>query len=348
MAQDLKKMLLAESDAKEVGKACSSCVDDFLDPDKRRPNVVGIGSGVKWSKGEPTGKPAVIVLVSQKLDDAQLDKADMVPKKLGNVQTDVLTVGHPVAGVQTPAISTQTLAQRVRPAKGGYSVGHFKITAGTIGTCVYDILPGGSARKLKHGIGIPGKFYILSNNHVLANSNSARPGDPILQPGPYDGGVDPRDRIARLSRFIPITFEPHVPRRYHRNLVDAAVAEGAFHDLDRSIYWVGHVRGWRPKTKVAVGTLIQKTGRTTNYATGRITAVNATIDVNYGAAGVARFIDQIVTTPISAGGDSGSLVGTLDNVAVGLLFAGSSYATIANQIENVRSSLRVEVAEEIL
>ena len=50
----------------------------------------------------------------------------------------------------------------------------------------------------------------------------------------------------------------------------------------------------------------------------------------------------------SPGGDSGSLVTTLDDVAVGLLFAGSSVAMIANQIENVRALLRVEVAEEIL
>jgi hypothetical protein len=63
---------------------------------------------------------------------------------------------------------------------------------------------------------------------------------------------------------------------------------------------------------------------------------------------VARFTDQIVTTNISAGGDSGSLVVTLDNIAVGLLFAGSAVATIVNQIENVRALLRVEVAEQIL
>ena len=37
-----------------------------------------------------------------------------------------------------------------------------------------------------------------------------------------------------------------------------------------------------------------------------------------------------------------------DNVAVGLLFAGSSVATIVNQIENVRSLLRVEVAQQVL
>jgi len=58
--------------------------------------------------------------------------------------------------------------------------------------------------------------------------------------------------------------------------------------------------------------------------------------------------DQIVTTNISAGGDSDSLVVTLDNIAVGLLFTGSSVATIVNQIENVRALLRVEVAEQIL
>jgi hypothetical protein len=66
------------------------------------------------------------------------------------------------------------------------------------------------------------------------------------------------------------------------------------------------------------------------------------------AVGKWRFTDQIVTTNISAGGDSGSLVVTFDNVAVGLLFAGSSVATIVKQIENVRALLRVEVAEQIL
>ena len=51
---------------------------------------------------------------------------------------------------------------------------------------------------------------------------------------------------------------------------------------------------------------------------------------------------------MSAGGDSGSLIMTFDNVAVGLLFAGSSVATIANQIEQVRALLRVEVAEQVM
>jgi len=89
---------------------------------------------------------------------------------------------------------------------------------------------------------------------------------------------------------------------------------------------------------------VHKTGRTTSYTTGRITAINATIDVNYGGGRIARFRDQIVTTNMSAGGDSGSVVAERqDNRAVGLLFAGSPVATILNQIQHVRSLLRVEI-----
>jgi hypothetical protein len=274
--------------------------------------------------GEPDGRGAV------------LETTGYIPVPAREVEPIMMTV--------TP----QLLAQRIRPAKGGYSVGHFKITAGTIATGVYDLLPGASTSPPAHGFGTPPKFYILSNNHVLANSNAASPGDPILQPGPFDGGTLPVDRIATLSRFVPITFEPPIPRPLHRNLVDAALAEVAFHDIDREIHWIARVQGWRPRAGVTVGTPVKKVGRTTNLTVGRILAIGATVDVNYGGGQIARFTDQIVTSAMSAGGDSGSLVLTLDNVAVGLLFAGSSLVTIVNQIENVRSLLRVEVAEQIL
>lgn len=336
---DVQKMMLDSDEAQKVQKAYASQVEKFLQPEKAPANVVGMGYGIKWSNGEPTGKPALLALVSQKVDKEELGPNDMIPKKIGEMQTDVLAVGEPFAGQAEPIeVGIELLARRSRPASGGYSVGHRNITAGTIGTCVYDMVgtPG-------NPVGMPQHYYILSNNHVLANSNNATPGDAVLQPGPFDGGVDPSDRIAALSRFIPITFDPPVPRALHRNLVDAAVAEGQFHDLKREIHWVGHLRGWRSRAQVTVGTVLHKTGRTTNYTTGRITAVNATVDVNYGGGKVARFRDQILTTPMSAGGDSGSLVADRDNFAVGLLFAGSPLVTILNQIQHVRSLLRVEI-----
>lgn len=347
MKQDESKMMLAETATVEAQKAHSAAVEEFLDPEKRgASNVVGMGVGVKWIDGQPTGEPALIVLVTHKLPRDAVSKKDLVPAKLQEMQTDVLAIGYPFAGGGEPLdAGIQTLAKRIRPAEGGYSVGHFQITAGTIATCVYKILPGGSANTpYKHGIGIPPKYYILSNNHVLANSNAGAIGDPILQPGPFDGGTNPADKIATLSEFIPITFNPPTPLPQHNNFVDAALAEGQFHDLDREIYWIGYVQGWRPKSNVTVGTIVQKTGRTTNYTTGRITAINATVDVGYGGGKVARFKDQIVTTNMSAGGDSGSLVTTLDNLAVGLLFAGSTSATILNQIQNVCALLGVQLA----
>lgn len=175
---------------------------------------------------------------------------------------------------------------------------------------------------------------------MLANSNAAAIGDPILQPGPFDGGVVPTDVIARLSRFVPIKFiQPGQP--VPLNFVDAAIAEGQFHDLDRRIFWVGELKG----TNVAptVGTLVQKTGRTTNWTTGRITNINATVDVNYGGGRVARFAQQLLTTDMSAGGDSGSLVADLSENAVGLLFAGSPVVTVINRISLVEASLGIRV-----
>jgi len=337
------KMVLSAEARVETSQAHAAAVDGFME--SGRANVVGLAEGIKWKKGQPTGEPALLVLVTQKLEKDQLAERDLVPAKLADMQTDVLTVGAIFAGCGPVTLA---LAGRMRPARGGYSVGHKNITAGTIATAVYDLLPGGKVSPPKHGAGIPSKFYLLSNNHVLADSNAGAPGDAVLQPGPYDGGTDPADRIASLSRFIPVTFEPPTALSRHHNLVDCALAEASFSDIDRQIFWNGPVRGWRRKADVQVGLAVKKTGRTTHFTVGRITGVNGTIDVNYSGDRTARFKEQIILTPMSAGGDSGSLVLTLDDVAVGLLFAGSAQSTIANQIENVRSLLKVEVAEMIL
>jgi len=327
------KLVLSEKAREETCKAHSAVIESFLEA--RLANVVGLAEGIKWKNGQPTGEPALLVLVTHKQDKAEISSENLVPGELGDMQTDVLAVGHVFAGgcCEPSGAGIQVLGKRTRPAQGGYSVGHKNITADTIATCVYDLLPGGSTNQPVHGIGMPSKYYILSNNHVLADSNAGAIGDTVLQPGPYDGGVDPADRIATLSRYVPISFNPPMPLTSQNNLVDCAIAEGQFYDLDREIYWNGYVRGWRRKA---------------HFTTGRITAINATIDVGYGEGRVARFKDQIVTTNMSEGGDSGSLVLTLDNVAVGLLFAGSATSMIANQIENVHSLLRVEVAEQIL
>lgn len=346
-------------DYRELASIQSSEEEQLL----ARQNVVGVALGTKWTEGRDTGEKALTVLVDTKLPESMLREDDLVPSTIGAATVDVqevgvlqagrlasepgkVTVENGVAtledghltlniGEEVSAVREQmgpfALARKFRPAFGGVSVGHFRITAGTLGTCCYD------------SAGFPGKparTYILSNNHVLANSNAASIGDPILQPGPFDGGTFPADVIARLSRFVPIKFI-QAGQPVPLNFVDAAVAEGQFHDLDRRIYWVGDLTGINAAP--TVGGVLQKTGRTTNWTTGRITNINATVDVNYGGSRVARFAQQILTTDMSAGGDSGSLVADLAGRAVGLLFAGSTQVTVINRITLVQNLLGIRV-----
>lgn len=339
---DETRAMLSSTDLAAIQQIHSEVVDHFLHPDNLRVNVVGLGVGIKWQNNQPTGKPALMVLVTHKVAKHKLSKASLLPPMLQGMDTDVIPVGRLTARADNSrlAIRSTGLTEHIRPAQGGYSIGHVTTTAGTLATCVYDLLP--------KGIGMPQNYYILSNNHVLAGENNARPGDPIVQPGPRDGGFAPFDTIATLSRFIPIDFEPFVPRYLHNNTVDAAIAQGQLRNLDRSVFWMGHIHGWLPKKNVKVGMIVQKTGRTTGFTRGRILATNATIDVSYAGGKIARFKDQIVNTAMTSGGDSGSLLVTLiDNLpfAVGLHFASSSSTSISNQIENVRSLLKIEIAE---
>src|SRR5690606_5749916 len=121
------KMMLAEDNEAEAMAAHAKAVDEFLDPEHVPANVVGLGVGVKWSNGQPTGEPAVLALVSQKVDEDMLRSADVIPSELGGMQTDVLAVGELLAGGEPIDAGVQTLRNRIRPAEGGYSVGHVAI-----------------------------------------------------------------------------------------------------------------------------------------------------------------------------------------------------------------------------
>jgi hypothetical protein len=299
-------------------------------------NVVGVALGSKVKAGKDTGKSALLVLVNQKLAPDLLAADDKVQPKYADIPTDVIEVGDIFAGggplpSKDEEVGPLVLTKKVRPAMGGYSVGHPNITAGTIATCCYDDQP---------FPGIPTRYYILSNNHVLADCNDASIGDPIYQPGPFDGG-GPSDVIAHLSAFVPIQWITSAAAPC--NYVDAAIAKGQFHDLNREIYWIGYVKGYNFTPQV--GDVVEKTGRTTNFTTGKVLAVNATVNVNYGGGQMARFCNQILTTRMSAGGDSGSLVCDLSERAVGLLFAGSWAITVVNNIRYVVNLLHIRITE---
>lgn len=308
----------------------------------RKPNVVGVGVGYRTAGGRRTDELALICSVETKRAKASLSARELIPPGIQDVRTDVLPTGiiHAFA---------QSRTDRWRPAPGGVSIGHYLITAGTLGCLV-----------TKNN-----KVFILSNNHVLANSNDAVPGDAILQPGPADGGQVATDTIARLSEFVPIEYSIGCSigqgvaavlnalaavfgsqTRLHavrpaaaENLVDCAIAEPLDPaDVVNQILEIGTISGTAEAT---LGMAVKKSGRTTGLTTGTIEQLDFTGNVSYGPTKVATFVDQLVAGPMSQGGDSGSAVVNDQNRIVGLLFAGSSSTTIINRIQNVFQALQV-------
>jgi len=165
-------------------------------------NVIGVGVGYKKVRGVETEQLSLIIFVEKKLPSDRLSKSNVIPGKINGLYTDIVEIGR-----------VRLLDNRVdrrRPASPGISIGHYKISAGTFGAVVKDKTTG--------------EKLILSNNHILANATNgfdgrSSIGDPILQPGPHDGG-GPNDQIATLLRFIPI--------RHSIQDVECPVAAAAF------------------------------------------------------------------------------------------------------------------------
>lgn len=318
---------------------------------RRLPNVVGMGIGYKEVGGETTPVLAITVLVSKKVPVGALAPGQKVPGKVGEVPTDVIEVGD---------IRLLGRTDAVRPAVPGTSIGHYLITAGTFGLLVHDVQSG--------------EPLILSNNHVLANisdGNDGRcsAGDPVWQPGRYDGGTS-SDQIGTLLRFVPIyrdTTAPTCPvakaaerlgnrlvrtvnsnyrvffrRKVDRgNLVDAALAKPLSPDLvSDGILELGRPTGI---AEAGIGQEVVKSGRTSGLTRGTVRSLHVTVRVGLGDVGYADFRDQILTTPIAQPGDSGSAVLTKDLKVMGLLSAGSDQATIAGRIQRVFDSLSVQL-----
>lgn len=302
----------------------------------RKRGVVGVGFGYKQTDGEQTNTPSLVCSVVEKKSKRSIKRFDRIPKKIMGLRTDV---------VETGVIRALEFTDRVRPAIGGASIGHPAITAGTFGGVVLDD---------------QGRRVILSNNHVMANSNNASIGDVILQPGPHDGGTDPADVIANLEDYVEINFGggsgggggglPDFLRQLlcawfgifcddppgdgpTDNQVDGAIALPTSDDI--IIDEINQIGAYSGIAEAAVGMALKKFGRTTELTTGQVQQIGATVNVQYGGGQTAQFTNQILAGAMSAGGDSGSLVLNDNDNLVGLLFAGSDSITVMNRIQDV-------------
>ena len=286
----------------------------------RYPNVVGYSNTIKKKivRGREIDVPCIRIYVKKKLPREALRKDELIPEELDGVKTDVVEIGE---------IRAFQYVSRYRPAPCGVSTSRAdEVAAGTIGWWVIDE---------------DGNPYMISNNHVWAKENDGKCGDPILQPGRYDGGDPSKDVIAKLYDFIPIDFSGE-------NRVDLAVAEPiSIKDVYMSIMGVGGVTG---KKDPVVGEDAIKIGRTTGLTKGCVSDESATLSVGY-SKGYAKFTDVFIVEgfDICEPGDSGSPVLSSDGDFLGLLFAGSDdYSRlIACKGSNIETELTNKIGKKI-
>ena len=273
-------------------------------------NIVGVGYGLKISGNTTVDDLSVRVYVRSKLPKSQIPNDEQVPEEINGKITDVIPV--------------YDLSAFARPVECGTSVGHFKITAGTLGCLVEKV--GGS-----------GDIFVLSNNHVLANSNEASLGDDIFEPGSVDGGTT---AIAKLTDFEPIQLDDKV------NFMDAAIAKVINKaEVKSSILTIGEVQ--QSPMSPALYQSVRKHGRTTGHTVGIIMDIAADVRVRFGQK-LANFEDQIAIQGanglFSQGGDSGSLiVDAMTKRPVALLFAGGGNQTFACPIDRVLSRFDIDI-----
>ena len=307
-------------------------------------NIVGVGVGTTLipavgvndeilSSGEP-GKPALNLYVVERTTIDEVKSVVVDSMGVSAASSDDVAVNVIVTGI----IDAQPHRFRMRPAPGGVSVGHFRITAGTIGCLSVGRTAPRNAR-----------LMVLSNNHVLANTNAGAFGDCVVQPGPIDGGRCPADQIAILERFVPINFAAGAV-----NFVDCATAWCWPDRVRRELVYLS---GGAPQLfrigstpiNPVINCPVGKSGRTTQLTRGTVIDVSASLNVNY-AGRLAFFRDQLSIrgaggTLFSAGGDSGSSIWTWDSARrpVGLLFAGGGGITFANKMTRVVAALDINL-----
>src|ERR1700677_5011849 len=205
-------------------------------------------------------------------------------------------------------------------------------------------------------------LFILSNNHVLAESDQARTGDSVVQPALVDLNCNPQaGRTVGSLRYV-------VPLQSTQSNVDAALAAATpAVDASGAILQLGpSINGVLSPAAPAAGTgepltagllnqlRVVKSGRTTGLTCSTVNTVDLSVQVDYyydcaetKPYYTKTYVNQIGMPGASFAdsGDSGALVLDASNAQpVGLFFASGADDSnhgfsVANPIQDVLSEL---------
>lgn len=299
-----------------------------------KPGVIFAKEGTKIVNGVDTGIPCIVVGVKTKKPKNKLKKSELVPSSLSDgTITDVIETPEIFAGVAP-------YDDKYRPVPGGVSGIITGKTACTIGAIVKDSTDNATvALTCNHCCGL--KYDPAYTDPISGNLNPE--GITFLQPSPYDGGIDPDDKIGSVKRCVPIKFggENHVDVGIVS--IDYPVAGiNQMFSLDNGPFTFGS------KADYSIGTTTYKVGRTSGkIIDDHIISKDVAINCNYGYD--VAYYTNLIEYSYSLGGDSGSSVLISSNESgiggpykiIGINFAGGATG-FAVPIETVATELGVE------
>ena len=292
-------------------------------------NVNGVALSYKYIKGINTFEPCISVLVENKVSSKFLTSNNIIPKNYMGIKTDVIAIGKP----SMQDIDGGVIFFKMRPLEAGCVIGStVRYASGTM-CCIVK-------KSFKKGIFKKTKYYILSNNHVLANRNQNPIGTKVIQPSLVEKGDASSDVVAILDTFIPMKFIEDDEEA--ENLVDAGIAEiFDSHIISNKIFPDIKIKG---TTEPALLMSVKKIGYKTGETSGNIRAVNASVSLKVLENNSAVFKNQIISELRTRGGDSGSPIFTANNELVGMHMAGGIDGfSIANNINIVLKELGVKL-----
>jgi hypothetical protein len=301
----------------------------------RLARVHATGVGVRLHEGEPVGDDFVLKVYTFE-DDLPEDRPGIL-RRFAGVDVDIERLPIQVALGRPPRRPPSIASHRVqrRPIPGGVFIAPLGVNyVGTLGCFV------------RSGRGARQRIFALSNNHVLADTNSLPlKTTRICQPGPETAPTKVGDVFALLSAFRRISFPGP-------NLFDAAIAEVI--SPSPQLIQTGSIYGiaqYNPTVLAAQpGMAVVKSGRSTGVTGGFVSAIAVNgVNVNYGtpaAPRIATFNNTIQIVGVggrfSAPGDSGAVIlERSSGQPIALLFAGSSSATTACDMAQVCTHFRV-------
>jgi hypothetical protein len=221
--------------------------------------------------------------------------------------------------------------------------------------------------------------YILSNNHVLAESDQGKIGDTIDEPGLIDNGCVPLSNAGSTLRPVG-TLKYFVPLADRQSNVDAALAAvspgaidpaGSILQFDQAATGSNGSLGAAPPVAGSGEALnannlgsvqLVKSGRTTGLTCSTVESVDLSVRINYfkdcaesQPYYTKTFANQIgiAGEKFSDSGDSGALVVDASNAEpVGLLFSGGTDGdgaglSVANPISDVLQELSSQAGSRL-